>query len=218
MRLYYRAWQSLCQVIFSTCFKVRAFGRDNVPANGPALLVCNHQSYLDPIVCGLALKRELNYIARASLFRNRYFSRLIRSVNAFPIQRDQADLAAIRTIINRLQQNRAVLIFPESTRTPDGRIRTIKSGIDLIVRRSRTVTIPVIIDGAFEAWPRHRVLCNFETIRIVFGQPITHQQARGMGRKQFVAHINQTLRRMQTELRLRYHKKPYNYNQSCLQK
>ena len=211
MRLYYRAWQCLCQVVFSTCFKIRAFGRDNVPADGPTLLVCNHQSYLDPIACGLSLKRELNYVARDSLFQHWFFGRLIRSVNAFPILRDQADLAAIRTIIDRLKQDRVVLLFPESTRTPDGRIRTIKSGIDLIARRARACTVPVVIDGAFEAWPRHDLFCKFESIRVVFGQPVTPEQIAQMSREQFVSHINRTFRQMQTDLRLRYHKKPYNY-------
>jgi 1-acyl-sn-glycerol-3-phosphate acyltransferase len=211
MRLWYRIWQHMALVVFVVFFRVRFFGRKNVPETGALLLVSNHQSFLDPILCGVGLRRELDYVARDSLFRQRLFGWYIRSLNAFPIQRDQADLQAVKTIIRRLQDGRAIVLFPEATRTADGRIRDIKGGFDLIVRRSGAMVVPVAIDGAFEAWPRHRALPGTGNIKVMYGQAFAAEQVRQMGREEFVREINNRLRRMQTELRLRYGKKGYDY-------
>ena len=212
MRRWYQFWQRSSQVVFSACLGVRVFGRENVPKSGPALLLSNHQSFLDPVLCGMGLPRELDYIARDSLFRNRWFGRYISSLNAFPIQRDQADLAAMRTIIKRLRSGRAIVLFPEATRTRDGRIRPIKGGFVLIVRKAQAPTIPVVIDGAFEAWPRTRRLPSLGRITVSYGKPITPQQAKTLSRQELVELLNCRLREMQTLIRRRTGRLPYEYH------
>ncbi len=212
MRWWYRWNQILSQVIFCALFRIRIINRGQVPLSGPVLLVSNHQSFLDPVLCGVGLHRELDYIARDSLFRNPLFAWLIRSLNAFPIQRDQADLGAIRTIIDRLRQGRAIVLFPEATRTRDGRIRTIKSGFDLIARKARATVVPVVIDGAFEAWPRTQPLFSTGNIKVLYGEAISPEQLRQLGRDELVTLINQRLRAMQTELRRRYGRRAFTYD------
>ncbi len=211
MRWWYQFWQRSSQVVLSACLGVRVFGRENVPKSGPALLLSNHQSFLDPVLCGMGLPRELDYIARDSLFRNRWFSRYIRSLNAFPIQRGQADLAAMRTIIKRLRSGRAIVLFPEATRTRDGCIRPIKGGFVLIARKAQAPTIPVVIDGAFEAWPRTQRLPSLGRITVGFGKPITPQQAKTLSRQELVELLNCRLREMQTLIRRRTGKPTYKY-------
>jgi len=211
MRLWYKFWQVASMVVFCGFFRVRVFGRENVPLTGPVILLCNHQSFLDPILCGLGLQRELDYVARDSLFHNRWFGKYISSLNAFPIQRDRADVAAIKLIIERLKNDRAIVLFPESTRTPDGKIRPIKSGFELIARKSRATTVPVVVDGAFEAWSRHQRLPAPGKIQVIFGKAITPQESRNMGREEFVDCINRQLRSMQNHLRQQSGKKPYFY-------
>ncbi len=212
MRLWYRFWQVGSQIVFSAFFQVRVWNRENVPLTGPVLLLCNHQSFLDPILCGLGLHRELDYIARDSLFHNKYFGWYISSLNAFPIQRDQADIHAIKTVIHRLQNNRAIVMFPEATRTRDGRIRPVKGGFDLIARRAGATIVPAVVDGAFEAWPRHQKLMLPGRIGVMYGKPIPPDAIRNMSREEFIRIMNQTLRQMQTELRIQYQRKPYDYS------
>jgi len=211
MKLFYALCQQLLRVLFSATINVRSHGRENVPLTGPVLLVSNHQSYLDPVLCGLGLNRELDYMARESLFGNRYFRRLIESLNAFPVRRGQADVAAIKEIIHRLRAGRAVVVFPEATRTGDGLIKKIKPGFDLIARRSGGTTVPVVIEGAYEVWPRHKKLPGVGRIQVMYGRAITPQETKLMSREQFITCINERLRQMQNQLRRQYGKIPYEY-------
>ena len=68
MNYFYILNQYFLRVAFSTYFNTRVFGRENVPVKGPVLLISNHQSFLDPMLCGFGLNRELDYMARDTLF------------------------------------------------------------------------------------------------------------------------------------------------------
>ena len=209
MRPWYRFCQQSLQVLFCSFLRMRAWNRENVPLSGPVLLVSNHQSFLDPVLCGVGLQRELDYIARDSLFHNPAFAWLIRSLNAFPIQRGHADLAAIRSVIDRLRTGRAVVLFPEGTRTTDGRISPIKGGFELIARKAKATTVPVVVDGAFEAWPRTQLLPGFGHINVMYGKPVSPEEASTLSRDEFAARVTQSLRDMQHELRRRANRKPF---------
>lgn len=212
MNWIYHIHQQMIRGTFSAFFNIRVFNRENVPLQGPVLLVSNHQSFLDPLLCGLGLNRECDYLARDSLFANPWFGAYIRALNAFPVQRDQADTKAIKDIINRLKANHAVVMFPEATRSHDGKIRPFKNGFAMIARRAGATIVPAVIDGAFDAWSRHRLLPVPANVRVMFGPAVSPQQAATMTRDQLVQKINHQLRQMQTELRQRYHKPPYKYD------
>jgi 1-acyl-sn-glycerol-3-phosphate acyltransferase len=99
------------------------------------MLVGNHQSYLDPMFCGIYLKRPLYFLARDSLWKNRFFGRLISSVNTIPVKQDKGDLSAMRKVISKLKEGWGVCLFPEGTRTSDGKITPFKPGFGLLCRR-----------------------------------------------------------------------------------
>ena len=82
MRAWYRFCRIVCQGVFTGFFRGRVFGCRNVPRTGGVLLVCNHQSYLDPVLATAALPRECHYMARDTLFRNAFFRRLIESLTS----------------------------------------------------------------------------------------------------------------------------------------
>ena len=137
-------------------FSLRTQGEHNVPAKGPALLIANHQSYLDPPLIGVAARRPLVYLARKTLFRNRYFAMLLRSLNAVPIDQEGVGKEGIRAILEQLQQGQAVVVFPEGTRSPDGVMQPLKAGIHLLLKRTQAPIIPVGIAGTYHAWPSSR--------------------------------------------------------------
>jgi 1-acyl-sn-glycerol-3-phosphate acyltransferase len=201
-----------CGVFCIFVFGFRAYGTKNVPERGGFILAGNHQSFLDPIFCGVALRRRLHFVARDSLFRNRFFALLIRSLNAIPVKRDKPDVSSIKTVIARLQKGNGVCLFPEATRTSDGRIGAFKPGFGLLCRRADVPVVPVLIDGAFECWPRHKKIFSPAPVTVCYGQAITAEQAKNMSDRELADVVTCRLRRMQAIYRLKHGKKPcHNY-------
>ena len=139
-------------LIFRLCVR----GQSRLPKTGGVLLVANHQSFLDPWLMGIAPPRQVHYMARDTLFKGGKLHKLMELWNVFPVKRGSADLTAIRTAVERLDKGFMLNIFPEGTRSEDGTIGHIAAGISLILHRCKTpvALVPVLIDGAFEAWPR----------------------------------------------------------------
>jgi len=192
-------------------FRVRSYGRENIPQNGPFLMISNHQSYLDPMLCGCPIKRQVAFLARESLFRHWFFGRVLRSVGAIPVKLGEADISAMRKVIDVLKHGKGVCLYPEGTRTADGRITPFKPGFGLLCRRGRAAIVPIVIDGAFECWPRHRKLFSPGKISVCYGKPISAEQAKKMGDEKLAQVLTDTLRRMQNECRAQQGKEPYDY-------
>lgn len=139
-------------------WSLRVEGVHNIPRTGPVLLVANHQSFLDPVAIGLAAPRRLSYLARKSLFTNRYFGGLLRAVNCVPIDQEGVGKEGMQAILGRLKAGRAVLVFPEGERCGDGALHPLRPGISLLIKRAQAPIVAVGIAGAFQAWPRSRKL------------------------------------------------------------
>ena len=192
-------------------FRMRSYGRENIPSEGPFVLISNHQSYLDPMLCGITSKRRLGFLARKSLFSNWFFGRLISSVGTIPVKLGEADISAMRKVIDLLKQGKGVCLYPEGTRTMDGKITPFKPGFGLLCRRGNAAVVPVVIDGAFECWPRHKKLFSHGSIVISYGKAIPAEQAKNMGDSKLAEVLTEILRKMQNESRIKQGKKPYDY-------
>ncbi|MHC4241488.1 MAG: lysophospholipid acyltransferase family protein [Planctomycetota bacterium] len=201
----------ICRIFCILFFRVRTYGQDNIPKKGAFIIVSNHQSYLDPIFCGGLIKRHSIFMARDSLFTNWFFGPLITSVNAIPVKLGAPDISTMRKVIEKLKKGGGVTLFPEGTRTYDGKITPFKPGLGLLSRRGKAPIVPVVIDGAFECWPRHKKLFSPGQIHVTYGKPITVKQVRDMGDKKLAELLTQTLRNMQTESRIKQGKIPYDY-------
>jgi 1-acyl-sn-glycerol-3-phosphate acyltransferase len=201
----------LCRIFSLVFFRLRVCGRENVPDKGAFILVCNHQSYLDPVFCGAPLKRHLNFVARDSLFKNWFFGWMISSVNTIPVKQGEADLTAMRKVINLLKEGKGVCLFPEGTRTIDGKITSLKPGIGLLCRRGDAAIVPALIDGAFECWPRHQKIFLPGSISVIYGETITNEQIKKMSDEQLANLLTDTLRQMQNDCRLKQGKKTFKY-------
>ncbi len=172
MRLYYRFCRFLCHWFCTLYLRSRISGRRNVPAHGGVLLVCNHQSFMDPVLAAMALPRECSYMARDTLFHNPVFGRLIESLNAFPVRRGEADLSAIKETLRRLRQGGIVVIFPEGTRTSDGRIGPMLPGLAAIAKKAQVPLVPTLIDGVYQAWPKGQAFPSPADVIIEYGEPL----------------------------------------------
>jgi 1-acyl-sn-glycerol-3-phosphate acyltransferase len=118
------------KVLFILLYGMKVYGKENLSKDrGPLLLVCNHQSFFDPVFAQSVFNRELNFVARDSLFDNKFLGALITSLHTIPIKRGEGDITAMRKVIKNLKENKAVCLFPEGTRSPDGKIGEIKEAL-----------------------------------------------------------------------------------------
>jgi 1-acyl-sn-glycerol-3-phosphate acyltransferase len=140
------------------------------------LLVANHQSHLDPVLVGLACPRRLKYLARHDLFFWP-FSWWIRALGAVPIDR-RGSFGGLKTTLKLLQQNEAVLVFPEGSRTYDGRLQKLHPGFCLLARRSGATIVPIAVDGAFDSMPRGSAIPRPCPITLTFTPPIANEMYR----------------------------------------
>ncbi len=209
---WFRVARFLCRVFCKIFFRLRVYGKNNIPEDGAFLLLSNHQSFLDPLFCGINMKRPLHFLARDTLFASRFFGWLIRSVNTIPVRRGQADLTAMKTVLHRLREGYGVCLFPEGTRSEDGRIRQLKPGFGLLCRRGNAAVVPVVIEGAFECWPKgKKIFTSGSRIAVRYGECITAERAREMGDKELAETITDTLRRMQNDCRAELGREPFDY-------
>src|SRR5262245_24294538 len=185
---------------------LRLKGEQNVPATGPVLVIANHQSFFDPLLVGLAVRRHLRYLARKTLFKRPLFTWLIGQYNAVPIDQEGVGKEGIKAILEQLQGGCAVLVFPEGERTHDGAIHPLRPGVHLLIKRGGAPVVPVGIAGAFGAWPRWRPLpvpaplflpAAAGTIAVVIGRPIEAQRFAGLDREQVLDELFEELRRVQ---------------------
>lgn len=166
-------------MLFTVFYRFRAYGSRRVPQAGAVLLVANHQSYLDPPAIGVGVShRHLDYVARLGLFGGKVLGWLLKQFNSMPIREQGGDTGAIKEILRRLEQGRAVLIFPEGTRTFDGAMTDFKRGIAVLVKRSGCPVVPVAVEGCFDAWPRQRMWPSLwgKRVAVAYGRPIGHDE------------------------------------------
>jgi 1-acyl-sn-glycerol-3-phosphate acyltransferase len=184
-RLWYAMLWGPCYAISQVWFRYRFSGKGSVPITGPVLLVSNHQSHLDPVLVGLACPRQLKFLARQGLFFWP-FSWWIRALGAVPIDRNRGSFGGIRTTVKLLKEGEAVVVFPEGSRTPDGKMRPLLPGFCLLARRSGATIVPVAINGAFAAMPRGSFLVRPHRIVLAFGRPIRPDDCRRLTDKEVV--------------------------------
>jgi 1-acyl-sn-glycerol-3-phosphate acyltransferase len=143
---------------FTLGWSTRVSGKRNLPRSGPALILSNHQSFLDPMLLGIAAyPRALTFLARKELFHNRLFGPFIRWCGAVPI--DQGfGRDGMRAVTDRLNKGEAVVVFPEGERTTTGDLQPLKPGISLLLRHAQWPIIPTGLAGAYAAWPRSQKL------------------------------------------------------------
>jgi 1-acyl-sn-glycerol-3-phosphate acyltransferase len=191
-RLWYGTLWCPCWAISQVWFRYQYFGRTNVPTTGPVLLVANHQSHLDPVLVGLACPRPLKYLARHDLFFWP-FSWWIRALGAVPIDRERGSLGGMKTTLKLLQQHEAVLVFPEGSRTFDGKLQPLRPGFCLLARRSGATVVPVAIQGAFDAMPRGSVVPRPCPTTLVFAPPVPKAHYERLSDEEFVQLVESSI-------------------------
>lgn len=122
-------------------------GLEHVPRSGPLIVAINHTSFLDPMLVGAVMPRNVVMMAKAEAFNERFLGPLVKWYGAFPIHRGEVDREALKKSLEVLRAGEALLMAPEGTRSPDGQLQTGFDGLSLIAVRTQAPILPFAIAG-----------------------------------------------------------------------
>jgi cytidylate kinase len=166
---YYRISHIAVRLFWRILFGLRIIRSDSIGYGECCIFASNHLSYADPLVAGCALDREVTFVAKKELFRNRIFAWLISRYNAIPIDRDEIDRSALKMISSELKSGKPILMFPEGTRSRDGSIGDLKAGLGFIALHNGATVVPMHISGT-----NHMLACFLrkKRLEVRIGPPI----------------------------------------------
>ena len=169
---WYRLGRLLARTLIPTFGRIEVVGRENVPPYGPLIIAPNHQSNADPGVLVYAISRPLWWMAKRELFSNPLNAYFMRAVHVHPIDRDGRDLEALAWAQETLAADRALVLFPQGTRSP-GALTEGSDGATYIALRSGAPILPVAITGTERIRGVAKIAFHFQRLRVVIGEPFT---------------------------------------------
>jgi len=175
--VYFVGWSGY-RLLFAVYFRWRVYHNERVPLQGSVILAANHASFLDPPLVGSGLNRDINYLARKSLFRYPVLGWILRAVNAVPVDRDGGGAAGLKAIMDRLHGGGAIILFPEGTRTQNGELQLARSGVGLTVIKSEAPVVPVRVFGTYEAWGKGISFPKPHRVAVKYGEPMNFAKLR----------------------------------------
>jgi 1-acyl-sn-glycerol-3-phosphate acyltransferase len=174
-------------------YRPRVEGRHHIPASGPVIIASNHLSFSDSIFMPLVVRRKVTFVAKAEYFRGRGVKgALVRmffiGTGMIPVDRTggRAARAALETQLRVLREGRIAGIYPEGTRSPDGRLYRGKTGVARLALESGAPVVPVVMLNADELQPPGRILPRPARVKIRFGPPLDFRRYAGMAGDRFV--------------------------------
>jgi 1-acyl-sn-glycerol-3-phosphate acyltransferase len=176
----YGFYRAILRVLFKCLYRFQVTGAENVPAEGGVILAANHASFLDPLALGTACPRPVTFVARGSLNRSGLYRLLTKRLPLLHVDPRSGDRETMRRMQEELRRGAVCGMFPEGTRTRDGRLGEVRRGFALLAGAADVPVVPVWISGTFEAWPAARKLPRpFGRVRVAFGRPFRVSGAAG---------------------------------------
>lgn len=179
--------------VLKMLFRPWVKGLDNVPANGPAILVSNHLSFSDSIFMPLMVPRPVVFLAKSEYFtgkgvKGKLTALFFRLTNQLPMDRSggAASASSLGTGMEVLEQGGLLGIYPEGTRSPDAKLYRGKVGVAKLVLASGVPVIPVAMIGTDKVQPIGRRLPNIRRIGMIFGAPLDFSRYQGLAEDRFV--------------------------------
>lgn len=163
--MFYNFVKFVFKLYFSLFNKVSVQGSENIPESGGLILCPNHIHWLDPLLIGSYVKRDVYFMAKVELFKNNFFAIILKGIHAFPVKRGKGDISAIKYSFKVIRNGNVLGLFPEGTRSKNGRLLPAEPGVALIAIKTGALILPVRITGSYKA---------FSKIHITIGKPISY--------------------------------------------
>ncbi|MEU6096828.1 lysophospholipid acyltransferase family protein [Streptomyces sp. NPDC047079] len=184
---YYLLKYVLLGPLLRLVFRPRIEGLPHVPADGPAIVAGNHLSFSDHFLMPAILKRRITFLAKAEYFtgpgiKGRLTAAFFRSAGQIPVDRSGKDAgqAAIREGLGVLRKGELLGIYPEGTRSHDGRLYRGKVGVAVMALKAQVPVVPCAMIGTFEAQPPGRTIPRVRPVTIRFGKPLDFSRYAGL--------------------------------------
>ncbi len=169
-KVLYSIGRVICTPIYKLFYRYKPINNHTIPETGGCILASNHISFADPVLLGLCQKRRLFFMAKAELFKNKFFAAVIRALGAFPVERGAGDNKAIKTGEDLIKDGEVMTIFIEGGRTKTGDLMRPRSGCALVAQQMQVPVIPACITVVGN--PKRK----FAKCVVHFGEPLTPQQ------------------------------------------
>ncbi len=161
--MFYSVIKFIANIIFRILFRVKTYGLENVPAEGKFILCSNHANNLDPVFISMVMPRKICWMAKKEIFKYKFIAYLGYKLGAFPVDRSQSDISAIKNALRVLKDNKVLGIFPEGTRVKKMDLDSAKPGVALLSIKSAAEILPIRIESNYKL---------FSKINIYIGKPM----------------------------------------------
>ena len=188
-------------MVLTVFYRIRVHGIHHVPRTKGMIICVNHQSNLDPVVGGCSFPRRTNFLAKASLFDILGLGWLLSQIDGIPIDRE-GGVRGMKETLKRLKRGESILIFPEGTRSRDGKLLPLKPGFVTLAKRTKVPLLPMGIAGTYEAWPPGSKFPSSGTVHVVIGEPIPPAQFLDLSETELIALLTDRLSNCCQEARL----------------
>lgn len=147
---FYNFARFIVKMVLQPKYKVKKEGLEHIPSEGPVIICANHISNYDPPIVGITCPRQIHFMAKEELYKNKIFGFILHHVHAFPVKRGMTDRNALRRGLDVLKEGHVLGLFPEGTRSKDGEIQRGLAGAGFFAMRSKATVIPCAIVGSYE--------------------------------------------------------------------
>jgi 1-acyl-sn-glycerol-3-phosphate acyltransferase len=182
-------------ILAASGVKVRVKGLENLPAQSPMILTSNHQGYFDIFALFVYIPVYFGWFAKKELFRIPIFGTAMKRFGNIRIDRSNREKAmqSLKLAARRVREGQSVIIFPEGTRSPDGKMLPFKKGCYYLAEASGAPMVPISISGSYEIMPKGTFKVNPGTIHMVIGRPILIEGEHQNNPNGFLQHLRETM-------------------------
>ncbi|MGH2773625.1 MAG: lysophospholipid acyltransferase family protein [Actinomycetota bacterium] len=180
--LLYDVVKGVIKSVVKVAYRIEAVGVENFPEQGPVIVAANHQSFLDSIFIPVNLKRRMVYLAKAEYFDDWRYRWLYSRLGMIPLPRQSRGRAeaALQTAVGVLAEGGVLGVYPEGTRSPDGRVYRGRTGIGRLAHRSGAPVVPVGVSGSMKIMPKGaRFPRPIGKVTVTYGEPMTFEKYLG---------------------------------------
>ena len=169
---------------FKLVYRLEINGLENVPKEGPIIFCGNHRSYIDPPLIVATAKRDMKFLAKEELYKNKFLAFLGWAFEAIPVKRDEKDISAIKTSLKDLKEGKCIALFPEGTRNGLEKGEKVKDGVAFFAVRSGAKVVPCGIKGGTK---------ELKKLTISYGKALDYSKYKGSKDKDVLDNITKKI-------------------------